>query len=46
MSDTEKVSSTANGQQEFDFDPDTLRANTARSATNASVSTATNSTSR
>jgi cation diffusion facilitator CzcD-associated flavoprotein CzcO len=26
MSDTEKVSSTTNGQQEFDFDPDTLRA--------------------
>jgi len=26
MSDTEKVSSTINGQQEFDFDPETLRA--------------------
>jgi cation diffusion facilitator CzcD-associated flavoprotein CzcO len=26
MSDTEKVASTTNGQQEFDFDPDTLRA--------------------
>ncbi len=26
MSDTEKVSSTNNAQQEFDFDPDTLRA--------------------
>jgi cyclohexanone monooxygenase len=26
MSDTEKVSSTGNGQQEFDFDPDALRA--------------------
>src|ERR1700722_16260524 len=26
MSDSEKVSSTTNGQQEFDFDPDTLRA--------------------
>src|SRR5260370_21348018 len=26
MSDIEKVSSTTNGQQEFDFDPETLRA--------------------
>src|SRR6266478_3948770 len=26
MSDAQKVSSTANGQQEFDFDPDVLRA--------------------
>src|SRR6267378_2317584 len=26
MSDTEKVSSSGNGQQEFDFDPDALRA--------------------
>jgi len=26
MSDTEKVASATNGQQEFDFDPDTLRA--------------------
>jgi len=46
MSDTDKISSTGNGAQELDFDPDTLRARYREERDKRIRPTATSSTSR